>query len=295
VSRDAALAYLHDWAREAGDPDPEQRAWKIAFAEGAITAYERVGVLDPDEARRWRERSAPGPGHAGAPHVEAAARAAAERYLEELLAKVVPRRREPAPEDVEASEDCSAAIEALTAAGALDAERSYRWRKRQLEAEAPWLEDPEPARPGTAQLILVPPENEEQALEDAAAEALHAALPTATEARRVFTGTPERHDGLAIVALVAYDDCAELHFHYVDENFASGQSGIEAFSRAFGDLPKPVLGDDQGTRYERTRSGSAGGRGGAIGGSWRYVPAPPAGVTGFTATAAEGGHTWRLG
>lgn len=295
MSRDAALAYLHRWLGELNDPDPEQRAWKEAFAEGGLVAYERLGVLPPAEIERWRERLAAG--GAGSPRefTDEPARAAAERYLEELLGRLTPLSRDPsAPDGLDADADFAAALEALYAAGVLDEARYASWSKRQLEVKAPWLDDPEPPPPGVATAIYVPPRDEQEAAEDAAAEAMRTVFPKRAHVRRVAVGTPERHEGLAIVALVAYDDAAELHFHV---HLEPPPEGFEGFREAARALRAPVLRDDRGTGYEplSDRPQAANGRGAIIHGHWLYLPAPPADVTGFTATAPSGEHTWRLG
>ena len=49
---------LAEWLDEARDPDDEQRAWKQAWAEGMLLAYERTGALSATEIADWRERFA---------------------------------------------------------------------------------------------------------------------------------------------------------------------------------------------------------------------------------------------
>jgi len=58
LTRERAIAFLSDSLAQLRDPDPDQRDWKLAFAEGAVGAFERVGVLSGNEADRWRERFA---------------------------------------------------------------------------------------------------------------------------------------------------------------------------------------------------------------------------------------------
>jgi hypothetical protein len=49
---------LEEWLDEARDPDDEQRAWKQAWADGMLLAYERAGALSAAEIADWRERFA---------------------------------------------------------------------------------------------------------------------------------------------------------------------------------------------------------------------------------------------
>jgi hypothetical protein len=297
--REAAMAELHRWLREVDNPDPEQRAWKLAYAEGVIAAYERVGVLSSDEAKRWRARTA-APERPSPAFTDERGRAAAERHLEELLSRVLPFRRDPDPADLAAGEECSAAIDALAAAGVLDHNARAGWRRRLLAAQAPWLDDAElPEEGWSAYAVQVPAQNEAEAAQDAAREAAQARQPQRREVRRVVTGSPARQGGLAIVALVEYEDCAELHFHQLVDvpDPESETPPLGPFREALEGLAPPLLRDDSGTAYQPVfpRPGSAGGRMGAIGGSWLYTPAPPPGAAGFTATDAAGELSWRLG
>jgi hypothetical protein len=301
--REAALEHLHRWLVDARDPDPEQRRWKQAYGEGAVLAYERIGVLAAEEAERWRARFSY-PGDVESSSVDEGARAAAERHLEALLARVVPMRREPDPHDVEVAAECSIAIAALHAAGVLDDAADRRWRTRLLGLEAPWIDDPEPPPRGVIYGYHVPPEDEEEAARDAEAEAAQAAYPERAEVRDVLIGSPERHDDLAIVALVVHEDSVALHFHFLGDDVEphAGGYSLEPFREAVEKLAAPALRDGRGTRYEpvKDEAVSASGAGGmagverreAISGHWLYTPAPPADARAFTAVL--GALRWEL-
>jgi hypothetical protein len=162
-------------------------------------------------------------------------------------------------------------------------------------AQAPWLEDPTPPpADATFFAIEVPPETEDQAAEDAARVAALAARPTASEVRRVILGSPQRHRGLAVVAVVAHEDAVSVHFHYLGDRQGQTRSGfdsLQAFDETLARLTPPAVTDDAGTVYEPVdqRPSSAGGAGGmpdaerreAITGFWLYTPAPPESARAF--------------
>jgi hypothetical protein len=296
VIRAAALAHLESWLTDARDPDPEQRAWKQAYGEGAVIAYERTGLVSAEEAARWRARLVD-PDPFGRPDKSAVpddARAAAERHLEGLLERVEPLRRDPDPDRLRKDTECSTAIAALHATGVFDEADYGRWQTRLLSAQAPWIEDPEPPPSGAMVAIWVPPETEEQEREDAEQEAAMAARPEAREVRRVVVGSPKRRDDLAIVALVVHEDGTSVHFHYLGPPWPTTDelSTPDAFSQTLDSLSPPTLRDDSGTEYEPVgdEPSSAHGAGGmpgpdrreAITGNWLYRPAAPDTATSFT-------------
>jgi hypothetical protein len=56
--RDAALARLEWWLRDASRADPDQWTPGHQYLEGALLAYRRIGVLSRSEEKRWRTRFA---------------------------------------------------------------------------------------------------------------------------------------------------------------------------------------------------------------------------------------------
>ena len=122
-----------------------------------------------------------------------------------------------------------------------------------LAAQAPWLDDPTPPQGGLAWAISIPPETPEEAAEDAAFEAAWAARPKAETTRRVVTGSPERHGGLAMIALAVHEDATSLHFHFVGEPApaaAPSRHSRRAFKDALDALVPPALRDNRGVAYE---------------------------------------------
>jgi hypothetical protein len=122
-----------------------------------------------------------------------------------------------------------------------------------LAAQAPWLDDPTPPPGEGAWAISIPPETPEEAAEDAAFEAAWAARPKAETTSRVVTGSPERHGGLAMIALVVHEDATSLYFHFVGERApvdAPGRHSMRAFDDALDALVPPALRDDRGVAYE---------------------------------------------
>ena len=290
--RDAALARLEWLLRQ---PDPDRRTRESAYLEGTLLAYQRIGVLSSSEADRWRVRLA-GPAtdwdaEPGRPLLEAD-RAAGTRYLERLVAGVPRLRRKPTPEERAAGAECSSAIETLRAVGLLDEREHSEWSQRLLAAEAPWLDDPPPPSEGPC-AISIPPETPEEAAEDAAFEAAWAVRPNAETTRRVVTGSPERHAGLAMIALAAHEDATSLHFHFVGEP--------APFDDALDALVPPPLRDDRGTAYEPVdpRPVSASSHSHepdsdprlVIIGTWLYTPAAPDEAATFEIEQAGGRWT----
>jgi hypothetical protein len=299
--RDAALARLESLLRQAsyrGADQPEP-----AYLEGTLLAYQRIGVLSRSEADRWRARLAGAAGDWDAepePPLPEAARAAGARYLERLVAEVPRLRRNPTPEERAADAECLSALEALRAVGALDECEHAEWSRRLLVAQAPWVDDPPPPGEGPW-AISIPPETPEQAAEDAACEAAWAARPKAETTRRVVTGSPERHAGLAMIALAVHEDATSLHFHFVGERAAADHS-LMAFDEVLDALVPPALRDDRGVAYQPVdaRPVSASSHSSepdpdprrVIIGTWLYTPAAPDEATTFEIEQA--GQRWTL-
>ena len=115
-----AERFLGEWLADTRDPDPEQRAWKLAYADGALRAYEQLGIAPADEVARWRARFA----SLGADEADAGDREAWTRALAYLDSVADDRERG------------MAAIEALRATGILD-DSDYRyWLGRVLGPDA---------------------------------------------------------------------------------------------------------------------------------------------------------------
>ena len=303
--RGAAIAHLERLLNARGG-NAAARDSKADGAEGAIVAYERLGLLTPREAARWRARfrvqTEPGLDTSG---FADDARLAAERHLTELLDKVPALRRDPDPDASARATECSTAIRALHAVGVLDAAADASWQARLLRAQAPWLDQPPHAAARGPQAVFVPPENEQQAAEDAARAAAWAARPKAREVRRVIVGSPVRQDDLAVVALVVHEDATSLHFHYLggpQPSDPNGFASLDAFSEVLDSLTPPALHDESGRAYEPVdqRPNSAIGTGGipdpsrrqGISGAWQYTPAAPDQVDAFQVD--RGDAHWEL-
>jgi hypothetical protein len=302
--RDAALARLEWLLRQASCPGPDQP--DPAYLEASLLAYQRIGVLSSSEADRWRVRLA-----AAATEWDAelelplpkTVRAAGTRYLERLVADVPQLRRNPTPEERMARAECSSAIETLRAVGVLDAREHSEWSRRLLAAEAPWLDHRPPPGEGPS-AVSIPPETPEEAAEDAAVEAAWAARPKAERTRRVVEGSPERHAGLAMIALAVHEDATSLHFHFVGEPAPVDEPSPHS-ERAFDDaleaLVPPALRDDRGAAYEQVdpRLVSASSRSHepdsdprlVIIGAWLYTPAAPDEAATFEIEQAGGRWT----
>jgi hypothetical protein len=262
-------------------------------------------VLSSSEADRWRVRlagAASGWDAEPEPPLEAV-RAAGARYLERLVAGAPRLRRNPTPEERAAGAECSSAFEALRAVGVLDEREHSEWSRRLLAAQAPWIDDPPPGEGPWA--ISIPPETPGEAAEDAAFEAAWAARPKAETTRRVVTGSPERHAGLAMVALSVHEDATGLHFHFVGEPApadAPSPHSMRDFDDALDALVPPALRDDRGTAYEpvEPRPASASSHSHepesdpwrVIIGAWLYTPAAPDQATTFEIEQA--GQHWTL-
>jgi hypothetical protein len=186
----------------------------------------------------------------------------------------------------------------------LDEREHTEWDRRLLAVQAPWIDDPPPPGAGTW-AISIPPETPEEAAEDAAFEAAWAARPKAKTTRRVVTGSPERHAGLAMIALAAHEDATSLHFHFVGEPAAAdapGPHSTRAFDDALDALVPPALRDDRGTAYvpvePRPASASShlqepdGDSRLVIIAAWLYTPAAPDQAASFEIEQA--GRRWTL-
>jgi hypothetical protein len=202
--------------------------------------------------------------------------------------------------------ECASAIDTLHAVGALDEGEHADWHARLLAAEAPWLDDPAPPSGcDVAYAIEIPPETEEEAAEDAAAQPAWEARPKAETMRRVVIGSRERHAGLAMVAVCVHEDATSLHFHFLGGSAPSETSqgrSLREFSDLVDRLEAPSLRDDRGTSYDPVdpRPVSASGAGGmpdddrrqVVTGAWLYTPAAPAEATAFF--AERGAECWTL-
>jgi hypothetical protein len=302
---DAPLAYLERLLRRASNPDDSPV--EGAYLEGALLAYERIGALSRSETDSWRARIASaaierdtGP----EPPLPEAARAAGAQYLEQLVAGAPRLRRHPTPDERAADAECSSAVEALHAVGALDDQEQTEWTRRLLAAQAPWLDDPAPPPGEGPWAISIPPETPEEAAEDAAFDAAWAARPKAETTRRVVTGSPERHGGLAMIALAVHEDATSLHFHFVGEPVpvdTSGRHSRRSFTGAFDALVPPALRDDHGGGYEPVDQHpisasshspeSAGDARQVVIGEWLYTPAAPDEATSFNIEQGDGHWT----
>jgi hypothetical protein len=308
VIRDAALEHLEDHLSESRDPDPAHREGKQADADGCVIAYERIGLLTASEAARWRERIADRSDDVVDPGTEPGreAKPAAERFLTDLIATVKPIRRAWDQANRDTIDACNGAIDALYAVGVLDDDDHGRWCVALIRAQAPWIEDPEPPPPNALWGIggFPPPENEQQAAEDAERRAAWERRPKASEIRRVLTGSSERHGDLAIVGLVVHEDATSLYFHHLGEpeGADSRSDWHERSKRSRASLRPPILTDDTGRSYEpvaRTPAGSFGAGGvpdpqrrEATTGRWLYTPAAPADARSFTAKLDD--RVWQL-
>lgn len=167
-----ARLVLHEWARRP-DPDPDQQRWKTLYLDAMIEAVSRTALLGNDELTQWRTAT----GHDCWP-APAADRSGVEAHLENLLAQLVPLKREPDPHAIAAGTRFSNALTTLHRSGAISDEDHADWHARSLRAQAPWLDDGDVqtiAGLSGAVAISVPPSTEEERLQDAAAEPWHEA------------------------------------------------------------------------------------------------------------------------
>jgi hypothetical protein len=246
------------------------RFWLMdAAAEGSVYAYRRLGLLSRRESARWRQRFGdPEAGIAPGSVLGAEARVAAEEDLGGLVERLTPLRRELDAASVRRNAECEWAISTLYRIGVLDERARSRWLAESWRKLAPWHPEPVQVEPWQLalpadDLIWIPPDNEQQAAEDAAAaaidaaeEAIHAAeWEMVKQIRRVLTGSPERQDGLALTALVAHNHATSLHFHYLGSAQSQPSTSIGTFSGevpegALDPLTPPSLWDDAGQTYQ---------------------------------------------
>jgi hypothetical protein len=301
-------AFLERWWNETRDPSPQRRVWKQRHALAGVLAYERIGLLSAEQAARWRQRLTDPRDEAidAGSKLGADARAAGERYLGELVARLTPMRREPGPDAVRLEAEVHAAIETLHAVGVLDQYARASWREASGRKLAPW--QTEPLAPPVGEFehvaVRVPSETDAQAAEDAAFEAEWAAMPKAENVRRVIAGGPQRQNDLAVIALVVHEDATSLHFHYLGQpqRERDDEQLLESFERITDRLAPPVLKDDQGHTYEPALAhpASASGAGGipdperreAITGYWLYTPSAPDIARNFS--VSQNGASWTL-
>jgi hypothetical protein len=301
--RDAALARLEWLLCRAIERDPDEPAWEPAYFEGTLLAYERIGVLSGSEADRWRVRlagAAAGGDAEPEPPLPEAFRSAATQYLERLVAGAPRLRRNQTPEERARDAECSGALEALRAVGLLDEREHTEWDRRLLAMQAPWVDDPPPPGEGPW-AISIPPKTPEEAAEDAAFEAAWAARPKAKTTHRVVTGSPQRHAGFAMIALVVHEDATSLHFHFIGEPAPVDRPSRD-FEEVLDALDPPTLRDDRGIAYEpiEPRPVSASSHSSepdsdprrVIIGAWLYTPAAPDGPATFEIEQAN--QRWTL-
>jgi hypothetical protein len=301
VARDV----LWNWTDEAADPNPDQRGWKRARLDGILLACERTGILSTEEIARWRALAG-----GGEPHVPLGADPdAATRWLDQLLEAVRPMTRDQDAERIQASNRFHGALGALAEAGVITDEERSRWHERELSASAPWLptESVEQlASGGGFYAIGVPARTPDEQAADEAARQEHERLARRGALHRVAVAErPERQNGLAVIAVLARDECTEVLFHVVGPPHGHTDGGfadLEAHHALVDALAPPVLSDDVGTAYEAAskrpvRSNGTGGtpdpeRPHVVTGAWRYFPAAPEATAGFTATVD--GTSWAI-
>jgi hypothetical protein len=301
-----AQTLLWKWASEAcEDDDPEQRAWKVRYAECLVDACEHAGLLAADRVVQWRRLLARG----GAPPPAPGDLDAAEPHLVELLAAVPPMSREPEPTAFPAGRRFDAALAALHESGVLSDEVARRWRSRGLAAEAPWLAHDEisellsTGEGADLIAIAIPAASPEEEAADAEAMREIELAARRGRAKRVFVpNRPQRQDGLAIAAVVTRTEATEVVFHHVGDpqgDVGSERAAMAAFPKTDDALVPPGLEDDKGTIYRPVRDhplsshGSAGPeRRPVITGVWRYQPPAPDSAAAFEVTTS--GARWRL-
>jgi hypothetical protein len=293
------------WFDEADDSDAEQRAWKRARLEGILAACERTGVLSPDELGRWRaliDGAAPATSKGADP-------GAAGAFLEAALSDVRPMARNEDPDRLRAGDRFHGALDALSSAGVIGDDDRSRWHQQELSKSAPWLSSEEVEEFASFDGVVaigVPATTEQEEAADEAFEREHERLSRRGALRRaVTTPTPERHDGLAVFAVVVREESTELLFHLVGPPHGEYQGGfaeMDAYRALTDALVPPRLSDDAGTAYEPVSQSpmSSHGTGGmpdperprVVFGGWRYFPAAPPTATAFVAEAA--GARWTI-
>jgi hypothetical protein len=299
-----AQTLLWEWASAAcEDDDPEQRAWKIRYAECLVDACEHTGLLTVHHAVQWRRLLAQG----GAPPPAPGDPDAAERHLEELLAAVAPMSQGPESMAPSAGRRFGAALAALHESGVLSDEAARRWRARGLAAEAPWLTHDEISElsrvEGAGPLAIAIPDPPGEEAGDAELMRELELSARRGRAKRVFVpNRPQRQNGLAIAAIVTRTEATDVVFHHFGDpqgDAGSGRAALAAFRKTVDALVPPRLEDDKGTVYrpvgERPVSGHGSGRPErppAITGVWRYQPPAPDSAAAFEVTTS--GARWWL-
>jgi hypothetical protein len=289
------------------EDDPEQRAWKVRYAEGLVDGCEHAGLLTAEQVAEWRRLLARG----GAPPPAPGDLDAAERHLEELLAAVPPMSREPETTALPAGRRFDAALAALHESGVLSDEVARGWRARGLAAEAPWLAHDEISElvsagegtDATAIAIPLPAASPEEEAADAEATREIEMVARRGRAKRVFVpNRPQRQDGLAVAAVVTRTEATEVVFHHAGDPPAddgSEPAAMAGFPKMDDALVPPSLEDDNGTVYRPVRDQPLSGHGSAgrerpavITGVWRYQPPAPDSAAAFEVTTP--GARWRL-
>jgi hypothetical protein len=301
VARDV----LWNWVDEVDDPDEEQRRWKQSRLDGILLACERTGVLPADELGQWRALA-----DGAEPCVAVDADpAAVTLHLERLLDDVRPMTRDEDAARTQASNRFHGALRAIADAGVITDQERSAWHQRELSASAPWLatEVVEHLASGSGfYAIGVPARTPEEEAADEASRREHERLGRRGGLQRVAAASrPERHDGLAVIAVLAREECTEVLFHFVGPphgDTQGGFAGLEAHRAITDALVPPALSDDAGTSYAAAsqrpvRSNGTGGmpdpdRPRVVTGAWRYFPPAPEAARGFTATVD--GASWTI-
>jgi hypothetical protein len=270
AARDEDGAVREDWRR-----------WELS---GAVAAAERAGLLPADELAAWRSLVDGG----ALPPPAGADAAAAAAHLDGLRAALVPDARTPDPAGRAARRRFDGALAVLHEVGLVSDEDERAWRRRALEATAPWLDAAAVAEvvatPGWV-AIPVPPPTPEEAAEDERRAALRPPRTVPGAVRRVLLVDAVAYsaDGLAVAAAVDREGVLELHVHHRITTVPD--------RGPFG--PPPALRDDRGTTYAPAHDHpSAGGPGAGATGAWRYVP--PLDPAATRLVAERDGTAWTL-
>lgn len=231
-------------------------------------------------------------------------------FLASALRDVRPMTREEDPERIRASTRFHGALSAVADAGVITDEEQTRWHEKELSASAPWLSSDNVEQLASTSgfyAIGIRARTPEEEAADESARDEHERLGRRGALRRVVTTTtPERHDGLAAIAVLAREECSEVLFHFVGPPHGESDGGfadLDAHRELVDALVPPRLSDDVGTVYEPSgeRPVSSTGTGGmpdperprVITGAWRYFPAAPATSSEFV--AALGATRWTVG